>query len=170
MIIDLTKLLKSNLDFEYALPPETIDLAGEAVELTSPVQIQGRLKRGIAQVTVTGEIAADVLTGCTRCLEPTARHLEIAFVTEFVTADNYTSSKEAELQAADLDAAIFAGDEIDLTEIAREQILLHLPEQIFCREDCRGLCEKCGVNRNLLDCKCIEKEFDPRWAALKNLN
>jgi uncharacterized protein len=51
----------------------------------------------------------------------------------------------------------------------REQILLNLPEQVFCKEDCKGLCQKCGANRNLIDCKCDSDETDPRWAALKNL-
>jgi uncharacterized protein len=46
---------------------------------------------------------------------------------------------------------------------------LNLPEQVFCREDCRGLCAKCGANRNATDCGCEEKEIDPRWAGLKNL-
>jgi uncharacterized protein len=44
-----------------------------------------------------------------------------------------------------------------------------LPEQAFCREDCRGLCEKCGANQNLIDCKCEEKEIDPRWQGLREL-
>jgi uncharacterized protein len=56
-----------------------------------------------------------------------------------------------------------------LTELVREQILLAVPEQVFCREDCKGLCLKCSANRNLIDCNCEEKEIDPRWAALKNL-
>jgi uncharacterized protein len=59
--------------------------------------------------------------------------------------------------------------ELDLTELAREQILLNLPSQVFCREDCQGLCQKCGANLNLIDCSCEESEVDPRWAALRNL-
>jgi len=64
---------------------------------------------------------------------------------------------------------VFEGDELDLTELVREQILLNLPEQTFCNPDCKGLCPKCGQNRNLIDCNCEENETDPRWAALKNL-
>ena len=68
-----------------------------------------------------------------------------------------------------MDVSVIEGFEIDLTELVREQILLNLPEQVFCREDCKGLCEKCGANRNLINCNCEEKEIDPRWSALKNL-
>jgi uncharacterized protein len=68
-----------------------------------------------------------------------------------------------------LEIAILESNNIDVAELVREQILLNLPEQVFCAEDCKGLCPQCGANRNLIDCKCEEKEIDPRWAALKNL-
>ena len=87
----------------------------------------------------------------------------------FVTPDNLTVEKEAELRIEDLDVSIYEGDKIDLSELVREQIILNLPEKIFCSEDCKGLCAKCGANRNLIDCNCDKKELDPRWAALKNL-
>lgn len=169
MIVDLISLGKSVLDFDFSFPPETIALESETAKLKNTVEIKGKLTKGIVQVDVEGEISADIQIECTRCLHPTTQKLHILFKTEFITAENYTTAKESELQEKDLDVAVFEGDEIDLTEIAREQILLNLPEQIFCQEDCRGLCEKCGANRNLLDCNCIEKEIDPRWAALKNL-
>ena len=57
----------------------------------------------------------------------------------------------------------------DSVEVVREQILLAMPEQVFCWEDCKGLCPKCGTNLNLIDCKCADDEVDPRWAALKSL-
>ena len=95
--------------------------------------------------------------------------IEIEFSAAFVTAENYTKAKEAEINTEDLDVSLIEGNEIDLAELVREQLLLNLPEQVFCKEDCKGLCEKCGANRNLIDCNCIEKEIDPRWSALKNL-
>jgi hypothetical protein len=63
----------------------------------------------------------------------------------------------------------FKGDELDLSQLAREQILLNLPEQVLCREDCKGICPTCGKDLNEGDCKCGEDEIDPRWAALKDL-
>ena len=55
--------------------------------------------------------------------------------------------------------------------VKRAQVLLlNLPEQVLCKEDCKGLCPECGTNLNLKDCDCGDKDIDPRWAALKNLN
>ena len=169
MIVDLTNLKTSVLEFDFAPSPESIDLQGENIELKTAVVVKGKLTREIAQASVTGEISAAALLECARCLQPIERKLEIPFRAEFVAVENFTAAKEAQLSEADLDVSVFEGDKIDLNELVREQILLNLSEQIFCREDCRGLCERCGANLNLVNCNCIEKEVDPRWAALKNL-
>lgn len=121
------------------------------------------------QTDIEGEIKADVETECTRCLQSAEANLQIPFSVSYIAPENYTQAKESELNTDDLQIAVFEGDKIDISELVREQILLNLFEQIFCREDCQGLCSKCGANRNLIDCNCEEKEIDPRWAALKNL-
>jgi len=56
-----------------------------------------------------------------------------------------------------------------MADVIREQILLATPEQVYCRDNCEGLCPKCGENRNLINCNCSDDDIDPRWAALKDL-
>ncbi len=169
MIVDLTNLEKSALDLNYSFAPETIGLDADDAKLKSSVELKGKLRKSIVETTIEGEITAVIEIECTRCLQSVESKLQIPFKSGFVAAEHFTAAKEAELQRDDLDITIFEGDKINLSEVVREQILLALPEQVFCREDCRGLCEKCGANKNLIDCKCIEKESDPRWAALKNM-
>ncbi len=169
MIIDLIALENSPFRVEFALAPEEIDLSGEDAELKSNVRVEGILTKHIAETNVEGQIYAKAETECTRCLQKIEQDLKFSFETAFVTPENYTAAKEAKLNAKDLDVSVFDGHKIDLTELVREQIILNLPEQIFCSEDCKGLCDKCGANRNLIDCNCEVKEIDPRWAALKNL-
>jgi uncharacterized protein len=169
MIVDLTKLGNSAVPFDFSLAPDEIDLENEPVKLKSDVKVAGEMRKGIVQTDVKGKISAPVLLECTRCLQEIERNLEFPFEAAFVGAEYYTAAKEAELKDTDLDVSMLEDETIDLTELAREQILLNLPEQVFCREDCKGLCEKCGANRNLINCNCEEKELDPRWAALKNL-
>lgn len=169
MTIDLTLLKEKNLLFEYFLPNESIDLTGEPAHLDGAVKIKGTLTKGFAQTNVEGEIFARVELECTRCLQPVNRLLEISFAAAFVAPEYYTEAKEVQLGAEDLDVSILGSDKIDLTEIAREQILLALPERIYCREDCKGLCGQCALNRNLIDCNCEEKEVDPRWQGLREL-
>lgn len=169
MIIDLFSLESSPHGFEFSLAPSEIDLETENARLKGEIKVRGKLTKRIAQTDVEGEISAKVETECTRCLEPVEEQLQIPFLVSFVSPENYTEERESELKDEDLNVSILEGDKVDLTELVREQILLHLPEPIFCREDCHGFCQKCGANRNLIDCNCEEKEIDPRWAGLKNL-
>jgi uncharacterized protein len=169
MIVDLITIKDASATFDFTIEPPEIDLDDETIKLKNAVRVEGKIKKGIVQTDVEGRIKVDVELECVRCLQPAEKTLDNLFSAAFVTSDNYTQAKEAQLNEEDLEISIFEGDKIDLTELVREQILLALPEQVFCREDCKGLCQKCGANRNLINCNCEEKEIDPRWAALKNL-
>ena len=57
---------------------------------------------------------------------------------------------------------------MDLDELVRADLLLELPTKVLCREDCKGLCPKCGKDLNFGPCDC-KKEIDPRWQALSDL-
>lgn len=57
----------------------------------------------------------------------------------------------------------------DLAEVILSDIFFALPMQPLCKEDCRGLCPKCGVDLNVNDCSCDLVDIDPRWEKLKNL-
>jgi uncharacterized protein len=58
---------------------------------------------------------------------------------------------------------------MELEDILREQVLLALPMQRVCREDCRGICPVCGKDRNEAPCDCREHPADDRWRALGKL-
>jgi uncharacterized protein len=170
MIVDLRTLDDANRTFDFEIPPESIELGAETVRLTDAVRARGEIKKGIVETKVSGEIRVFARLECTRCLTEVEQKLEFPFEAAFVAPEHYTEAVEAELSGEDLDVSILEGNGIDLAELVREQILLNLPEQVFCRDDCRGLCPKCGANLNLTaTCGCEEKEIDPRWAALKDL-
>lgn len=169
MIIELFSVKDSPHKFEFSLEPSELELEQENVKLIDYVKTIGELTKGIARVETQGQISAKAEMECTRCLQPFEKDFEIPFKASFIAPEHFTEEKEAELNESDLDVSVYEDDKIDLTELVREQIILNLPEQIFCRNDCKGLCAKCGENRNLIDCKCEEKEIDPRWAALREL-
>jgi uncharacterized protein len=166
MIIDLIQLTEPEVAFDFTSQP---DLEEESARLAKPVRAVGKLRKGIAQTDVEGRINGEVEAECTRCLKSVTHEIDIPLKAVFVTEENYTSEKEAVLRNEDLDVSIYDGEKIDLTDLVREQILLNLPTQILCREDCKGLCQQCGANLNEVNCSCEENEIDPRWSALKNL-
>jgi uncharacterized protein len=145
-----------------------IDLDDEGA-VNGVVRFDGRTFRERGKTHLAGTIQGEVALYCTRCAKPLTRHLEITFEDVFVDAAAETAEKEIEVAGPALDEQLVTGSSIDLTEIIREQILLDLPEQVLCKEDCKGLCPECGADRNLLDCECGKKDIDPRWAALKDL-
>jgi uncharacterized protein len=169
MIVDVTSLKDVQTSFNFQIASDEIDLEGEALKLNEAVNVEGSLKKGIAQTDVQGKISARIEAECNRCLQGANLNLEFPFEAVFVTAENYTQEKEAELRADDLEVSVFEGDRIDLTELVREQILLNLPSQVLCREDCQGLCQKCGANLNLIDCNAKKKELTRDGQALEKL-
>jgi uncharacterized protein len=56
--------------------------------------------------------------------------------------------------------------EVDLTEALRESVVLAIPLAPVCREDCKGLCPRCGIDRNTGTCDCADEDIDPRWEGL----
>jgi uncharacterized protein len=73
------------------------------------------------------------------------------------------------LDAGESEIDFYEGEGLELERVLREQILLALPMQRICREDCKGICPVCGQSRNVVACGCQVKAPDDRWAALRDL-
>lgn len=168
MIIDISKI-DDEFPFEFSPKVEDLDLQTANYRLPIAPIVTGSVTRHIGAVVVNGKIVGTAEIDCTRCLNPVAQPFSIDFDVEFLTEGQMGRDGEHELNFTDLDTDQLDSDQLDLNQVAREQILLNIPEQQFCREDCKGICPKCGENLNLIDCKCGEDEIDPRWAALKDL-
>lgn len=168
MNIDLNSFEREKA-VDETLPLEALDLDLENARVTSAIQITGKTVKAAGIVVLTGRLTGTVEIDCDRCIGPVERAVDIELDLEFVP-NRPLAEGSVELHAADLKRDEIEGSEIDLADIAREQILLDLPQQFFCSDDCKGLCEKCGANLNLKDCDCEDNEIDPRWAALQNLN
>jgi uncharacterized protein len=168
MIIDLNSFGREST-YDVQIPADEIDLEISNQQIAGDVAVHAIVTKGAAATTVTGQITGSLELDCDRCLEPVKTPIEIHVDLEFVPVEQFSTDSERELTTEDLNVDAFDGESLDLKEIVREQILLEIPQQFFCREDCKGLCAKCGGNLNLIDCNCNETEIDPRWAALQNL-
>src|SRR5438552_2230952 len=169
MIFELVDIEGAPRGFDFELEPQPLDLEESDVSLNSSVRATGEVVKTAAEIVVKGSITGDVEIEFSRCLKPVDQKLDIEFQANFVTPEHFAVDKENEVSASDLDTDVLEGDRIDLKDVVREQILLNISEQVFCKPECKGLCPKCGADRNLIDCKCDLNETDPRWAALKNL-
>ncbi|HEX8457146.1 MAG TPA: DUF177 domain-containing protein [Pyrinomonadaceae bacterium] len=170
MRIEVDKLNETARPVSAVYAPGELELEDETTRLVSEAKLEGRAAKRREQVRLQGTIDASVEVHCDRCVAPVHIPVNAEFDVTYVPEEALVTDAEAtELQADDLTFATYAGDEIDLNELAREQLLLALPARHLCREDCKGLCLTCGEDLNTESCHCDAQEIDPRWAALAEL-
>jgi uncharacterized protein len=125
-------------------------------------------------VFATGTFKGYLTVACSRCIEPVKidldEKLRVIFMpqSEMPAESDDVGEEGAEVGSEDLDVFPFDGEVVDLEPLLREQFVLAVPFAPLCREDCKGLCSQCGIDRNTATCNC-EKPGDPRLAALKGL-
>ena len=169
MLVELASLESKGGKIAHNYTPGELTMDEDQVSLAAPPRITGRIQRSGARLTFEGQVDAELRVECDRCLKPVEVPVASIFEVDYVTADVYHAEQAAEILEEDLSLSVFDGEVIDIDEIVREQLLLALPFQILCQENCKGLCALCGTDRNLNDCKCQQTEIDPRWAALKEI-
>ncbi len=157
------------VEFDTVLLKDEIGLETERARLIADVSIRGEASGEPGRIDISANFETQLEAGCVRCLELVTLPLIVEFRAVYVEPSLFAAASEHEVSVDDLAVDVLEDEAVDLRNVIHEQILLNLPEQLFCKDDCRGLCEKCGANRNLIDCKCIDDDIDPRWAALKNL-
>ena len=117
-------------------------------------------------ITAEGWLHTTATMQCGRCAKahPVDIRIEVAeecVLTEIDSPDAYCNE-----WADESPIPIRNGDQIDLSELVRQLLNVHLPPRSLCRPDCRGLCATCGQDLNDGDCACSESAIDPRLAAL----
>jgi uncharacterized protein len=170
MIIELDRLGKDNEKFDLLIKPEDVDLDRPDVAIKGDISLRGEAVKHAADTEIEGVIAFAADVDCNRCLKPVPSSFLFDFDVSYVAPDDFSDEREKELLDVDMTTDVSETGRVDLNEVVREQILLNLPEQVLCSDECKGLCPQCGVDRNADDCRCGEDEVDPRWAALKDLN
>ncbi len=144
-------------------------LHGEVCDFEFPAAAEVRVDyyRAGQELFFQGRISGSVIGHCARCLEEYPFDLGKDFFVVLVPKAELPM--EAELSGEELDLSFYEGDQVDLSPLVREQIILALPTRPLCREDCKGLCAHCGADLNTQSCACPTGGGDPRLAVLRNL-
>jgi uncharacterized protein len=125
----------------------------------SQLDLDLRLESVMEGVLVSGTARAEATGECVRCLDPVARSL-VADVQELFAYPGNESADGTEHRVE--------GDLLDLEPVLRDAVVLALPFQPVCRDDCPGLCSQCGA-RLADDPAHAHEAVDPRWVALSGL-
>ncbi len=118
---------------------------------------------GSGEVIVRGAVRGKLSRECRRCLTPVIKELDTEVTMVFAPSDDL-GEDDGEIRLLDPSEI-----ELDLGPPLREELMLSVPRYVECRQDCRGLCPRCGVNLNEEECDCNESEPDSRWDALRAL-
>ena len=163
MLLGLSKII----DCPGASVPfsTSIDLSdlrfGDCYPVSEPVLASGMVRNTAGVLVMTGSIHTTIHGVCDRCAadfdQEITTPIDVVLVTELSNEENE-------------DEWVFPleGDSADLEDIVRTVFVLNLDSKLLCKDDCKGLCCRCGKNLNDGPCNC-QKELDPRFAALKQL-
>ncbi len=190
MFIDLDRVPFEGQAVDRNLALEGSYVEGEEFRPLSSVALTGRLRsisrdeegtlRGEGMFRLQGRMACRIELSCVRCLEPfpmdLAEELDLLYLPQSSNAarggeesggEDLTELSGRGLEREDLAVSFYRDERVDLSQMVVEQIVLALPMKPLCKPDCRGLCPRCGTNRNLQGCDCAPEDADPRWAPLK---
>lgn len=129
---------------------------------THPVRVTGKIENRAGVVRLVFSVKSVLSLQCDRCLKAFEKAMDYSFSHIVVRELSNTDDEE-------FDYVVCADGMLDLEELARADLMLELPTKVLCREDCKGLCPKCGKDLNLGSCDCKTKDIDPRWQALSDL-
>jgi uncharacterized protein len=141
--------------------PGDLGIAVIGVPEKSPVELDLRLESVVEGVLVTGTVTVQLEGECVRCLVDISDEMDIDVMELFV----YPGSEATEDEASRM-----VGELIDLEPLVRDAVVLDLPFQPLCRDDCAGLCVVCGADLNLDPAHSHEAPVDPRWERLTALD
>ena len=163
MKLGLSKIIETpGASVPFSTSVDLSDLCyGVSYPVSEPVLAEGLVRNTAGVLMMTGSVRTTIHGICDRCAAEFDRDIDfpidVVLVTEFANEENE-------------DEWVFPleGDSADLDDIVRTVFVLNLDSKLLCKEDCKGLCYRCGTNLNEGPCNC-QKELDPRFAALKQL-
>ncbi len=159
IIIDLTENLANKgvttrFYGSYCLPKDLLLYPQSQLEL---VTIDFDVTVIDDEVDLIGEIICEVTGLCDKCLDEISKSITLQFEQTFY--------KDI---APEQDCYVYENSLLDATKAVCDEILLSMPTRFLCKEDCLGLCTKCGVNKNKQQCDC-DCTRENAFSILKNI-
>ena len=163
MLLGLSKIIDCpGASVPFSVSVDLSDLLyGESYPVSEPVLAEGTVRNTAGVLVMTGSLHTTIHGVCDRCASDFDRFVE--FPLDVVLVTELTNEENEDEWVFPLE-----GDSADLEDIVRTVFVLNLDSKLLCKDDCKGLCCRCGRNLNDGPCNC-QKELDPRFAALKQL-
>jgi len=165
--IEVEDLKQEPLRVRHVFPVEEIRFSHEDARLAAPVETRFVLTHRDRDLQVDGTVETSIRFRCSRCTKEFSQPFHASFDIAYLPQPRWSGGDaEIELKYEDMDVAFYDGVGLDVNLMVLEQIELAMPMQFVCREDCRGLCYRCGADLNEGPCLCKSEETDPRMSVL----
>ena len=156
---DLISRKERKKDITYKVEAEPFYFEGDYIKPLSKVDVKGEVTSDNDIITIKAHVKVDLELKCSRCLDTFIYPIDIDIEERF--------TNNIDLQ--DEGVMFVDGDTLDITEIIENCIISTLPIKRLCKDDCKGLCSVCGVNKNVENCSCLDYDVDVRLAKLREL-
>ena len=172
MFLSVKEMELRKIRFDETFEAGQVDFSGEDLEQDSPLKAAGvaeLLENTGGEVRIQGRYTVMMSAQCDRCLQKARFPLEKSFDLFYRPMSFIARDEEVEIDEGEAEIGFYEHGGLELEDILREQVLLALPMQRVCSEDCAGICPVCGRNRNETRCDCKIESADDRWGALRKL-
>ncbi len=172
MFLSRQKMELEKVCFDQIYKPGEIEFFDQKLWQAGPLHAEGSaelLPHTDGEIRIRGHLEVLMEAECDLCLEVAQYPVSLDFDLFYEPVRADLAAEEVALDPEDVDVDFYQGDGLELEDVLREQVLLFLPMQRVCSENCQGICPVCGENRNRVNCNCSRKIPDDRWAALRRL-
>ena len=167
MIIDLHELLQEdngNRSYHLQLEADVFETSTASYKIKDYDLQLSFHNEGKKHISSRCEGIVVLEIPCDRCLEPVDYKIDIDYFKDL------DMNKTAEEKIAELDEDYYLeGTSFDTEVLIHNEVLVNLPMKVLCRENCKGICNRCGANLNLGSCKCDDAELDPRMSKILDI-
>jgi DUF177 domain-containing protein len=176
-VLHLNEIPNEGLSLSGDVHADDLALGPEDVRIPGGLAMSVKAVKAGTTVHVTGTLSGTARRQCVRCLKEYDDALWLPVVGEYqqdTDLKSKPSSRESSERSGgdedtDDESYVYAGEEIALTDMLREHVILAEPMQPLCHDDCRGLCPVCGQDLNVRRCECREEQVQSPFAVLKQL-
>lgn len=169
MLIDITDLLSVKglrKSFSVHYDGQIFDNGHESYKITETPDFDLTIENtGVKKLHIQGTGSVSLIMACGRCLE------DVVVPVEFDIDRNVDMNAE-DMSMADEDVeemSYIDGYHLDVDKLVYTEILINLPLNVFCSDNCKGLCFKCGANLNKGECGCDREQLDPRMSVIQDI-
>jgi uncharacterized protein len=161
MRIQIAGLSEGSHNFHFEVTADDLAL-GE--RFGAPVAVDAKLDKTGSQLFLRASIRTTSSVECDRCITPFVVNLTPSYQMHYI----WSEPDQSRFDPSEVQIIANGSTVIALDEDVRQTVLLSVPLKNLCRDDCKGLCPRCGKNLNEGRCMCEETERESRWDSLRS--